>query len=109
MRILFISNDFPNPCRPNKGMFNWYLLRALAAEHSVRVISAVHWTDAWASRKSRQALRACRSEVRCGIPIRYDVYYYTPKILRSAYGWFMWQSLRRAVEQELDQNPPDAV
>jgi glycosyltransferase involved in cell wall biosynthesis len=91
-------------------MFNWYLARALAAQgHDVRVIAAVHWTDAWRSRQSRRALRACRSEVREGLPVRYATYYYPPKVLRNQYGWCMWRSVRRAVFASLDEGRPDVV
>src|SRR3954447_4607870 len=109
MRVLFITNDFPNPCRPNKGMFNDYLARALAESNDVRVIAAVHWTDAWRSREARGALRACRAERRGGVSVRYPTYYYPPKVLRNHYGWCMWQSVRRAVEDCLAHDRPDVI
>src|SRR5579884_1013960 len=37
MDILFLSTEFPTPGRPTKGLFNSYLLRALAPDHRVRV------------------------------------------------------------------------
>ena len=39
MRILVITNLYPNPYQPQRATFNREQIRALAREHSVRVIA----------------------------------------------------------------------
>ena len=45
LNILFITNVFPNPIEPTKGIFNLHLARGLAQRHQVRVIAPISWRD----------------------------------------------------------------
>src|SRR5262245_28636947 len=102
MRLLFIANDFPNPLDPTKGVFNALLARELARQHEIRVIAPILWTDEWlAKRKGDGRLGADRRVVRDGMEIYHPRYYYTPKVLRSQYGWFYWHSIRGTVNRVL--------
>jgi teichuronic acid biosynthesis glycosyltransferase TuaC len=113
MRVLFIANDFPNPGRPAKGVFNLNLVRALASRHQVKVISPVAWTE------PVRAIAAGAAEVWNfdrdlvggvdGVEVRYPRYYYPPGVLRSYHGWCYWQSVRGTVESLSQAAPPDLV
>jgi glycosyltransferase involved in cell wall biosynthesis len=110
MRLLFIANDFPNPYKPHKGMFNLHLVRALAKNHDVGVISPVPWVD------DLQAIRNGAAESGHfqrddldGIDVRYPRYYYPPGVLRNQYGWFYWQSVHGTVARMMKAHRPDAV
>jgi glycosyltransferase involved in cell wall biosynthesis len=110
MRLLFIANDFPNPYKPHKGVFNLNLVRALAKQHHVSVVSPVPWVD------DLQAIRNGAAEAGHfqrddldGIDVRYPRYYYPPGVLRNQYGWFYWQSVHGTVARMMKEHRPDAV
>ena len=47
MRILFLSNIFPNALNPTGGAFNLSLTTALAQRDEVHVIAPVAWPTAY--------------------------------------------------------------
>jgi glycosyltransferase involved in cell wall biosynthesis/peptidoglycan/xylan/chitin deacetylase (PgdA/CDA1 family) len=108
MRLLLITNVFPNPDQPNKGVFNLQLARALARGHEFRVISPISWVDEWRSR-GNGTLGPERCQVVDGIEVHYPRYVYPPGLLRERYGWFFWRSLRNSVRRLLLTYQPDAV
>lgn len=110
MKILFLSNDFPHPDQRTRGMFNCNLLKAMAREHEIRVISPRSWVHG-SSRRARALLRRHPAATMCieGIPVQYPRYYYTPKILRTWYGLFMWESVRGTVCRLATTWVPDIV
>jgi glycosyltransferase involved in cell wall biosynthesis len=110
MKLLFLSNVFPNPWQPTKGTFNLELLRALARRHEVRVVAPVSWVEEWQGRRKGGARPgAGRRAVVGGIETHYPRFYYPPKVLRSLYGEFFWYSVRPTVRRLLDESRPDAV
>jgi teichuronic acid biosynthesis glycosyltransferase TuaC len=108
MRLLLLTNAYPNPFQPTRGVFNRELTRALVQQHKVHVVSPISWIEEWQAR-SKGALGTDRRAVVDGIQVDYPRYYYTPKILRGQYGWFMWQSVRRRVSRVLEEFQPEAV
>jgi teichuronic acid biosynthesis glycosyltransferase TuaC len=110
MNILFLSNVYPNPFQPGKGIFNHYLARALAAQHKVRVITPVSWLDELrAKRQGSWSIPSQRVTIEDGISIYYPRYYYPPGFLRSWYGWFYWRSVCAVVRRVMDHDPPDVI
>ncbi len=109
MRLLFISNVFPNPLQPTRGVFNLDMVRALAREHDVRVVSPIAWTDEWRARRRGVSLPAARRSVLHGIEVEYPRSYYTPGGLRTQYGRFLWLSTRAAITRHLESFAPEAV
>jgi teichuronic acid biosynthesis glycosyltransferase TuaC len=111
MRLLFIANVFPNPLKPTKGTFNLHLTRAMTRTgHDLRIVSPVPWTDEWqAMRAGNVRLPADRHAQVDGMSVSYPRYYYTPKILRSMYGWFYEHSIRSTVRELMSGWRPDAV
>jgi glycosyltransferase involved in cell wall biosynthesis len=110
MRILFLTNVFPNPYQPTRGTFNLEMIKALAQEQEVRVVSPIPWVDEWRARRSGQpALGPPRCAEVAGVEVIYPRFYYPPKILRNLYGWFLWRSVRGPVQRLLDRFVPDAV
>jgi glycosyltransferase involved in cell wall biosynthesis/peptidoglycan/xylan/chitin deacetylase (PgdA/CDA1 family) len=110
MRLLFLTNIYPTPVDPAKGIFNHRLTTALSRHHEVRVVAPVSWVEEWERR--RQGLlpfhlgRASRMD---GIEVSHPRYYYPPKVLRNLYGWFYWHSVRSTVLPILKDEKPDAV
>src|SRR5262245_15224500 len=110
MRVLFVSNVFPNPYQPTKGSFNLALVRALARDHEVRVVSPVSWVDECAARwKQGKHLGADRRVEHSGIEVHYPRYYYPPKILRGQYGRFLWHSVARTLRRLIRHSRPEVV
>src|SRR5690242_7259900 len=103
MRILLLTREFPLPAQPTRGTFNLEMAKALAADHELRVICPV----AWLERGSRGS--GARHALVHGIPVEYPTYYYTPRMLRSHYGTFMWTSVRATVEHVVSTFRPDAI
>lgn len=112
MHILFISNVFPNPYQPTKGVFNREMVRALARDHTIDVVAPISWVDEWHGGRRAQSrfLGADRRDrVQDGVEVSYPRYYYPPKVLRQRYGWFFWRSVRREVRRLVDARRPQAV
>jgi teichuronic acid biosynthesis glycosyltransferase TuaC len=110
MRLLLITNDFPNPYQPTKAVFNLQLARALAQKHEIRVISPIAWTDELGAKRARRCLLPrSRQVVLDGVAVAHPTYYFPPKLFRSHYGWFFWLSLRRTMRRLLTSYRPDVV
>jgi glycosyltransferase involved in cell wall biosynthesis len=110
MRILFFSNEFPNPLVPTHATFNLALMSAVAARHPVRVVAPIPFT--WELRCAltvRKKIRQRRVTLAPGLDVEYPRYYFTPRILRSYYDLFMRWSVGRQLERALGEFQPDAV
>ena len=55
MRLLALTNLYPNPYQPHRATFNRQQIRALAAQHEVRVIAPILWTDELRERRRQGA------------------------------------------------------
>ena len=110
MRLLLITNVFPRPNQPNKGVFNLDMVRALARDHDIHVVSPISWVDEGRERwKGKGAMASERRAVIDGIEIRYPRFFYPPKVLRAHYGRFLWLSTRGTIRRMLKAHPPDVV
>ena len=110
MRILFLTNEFPNPCEPTKAVFNQGLVRALAREHDVRVVAPISWVSEWrGGRAIRETLGRERRLVLDGVEVHHPRYVYPPKLLRGSYHRFYWRSVRQTVWRVLDEGLPDVI
>ena len=107
VKLLLVTTVFPSPLQPQRGAFNFEMVRALRPSHEVRVIAPVAWPLAlrarWQDRKWDEARDAD------GIDIRHPVYFYTPRALRTQYGSFFKWSIRAAVDDILQGFEPDVV
>ena len=101
MRVLFLTTVFPNPAQPTRGTFNRALMDAMAATDEVRVVAPISWREG--IRRKAAAVMSDDGSV------SHPVYYYPPGILRAAYGWFLWQSVRRAVARVVESFRPEAI
>jgi hypothetical protein len=64
MRILTLTNLYPNPFQPHRATFNRNQLRILGERHPVRVIAPIAWTDELKARRQGQpALPAGRRRI----------------------------------------------
>jgi glycosyltransferase involved in cell wall biosynthesis len=110
MRILTLTNLYPNPLQPHFAPFNRNGLRGLAKQHPVRVIAPILWTDELAARcRGGAALPPGRRHILDGIPVEHPRYLYTPWLFRGSYGRFFRWSVRRAFHQAVQEFRPDVV
>lgn len=110
MRILALTNLYPNPYQPHRAPYNRHQFRMLGELHDVHVIAPIAWTDEWAARrKSHLPLPASRRRVHEGLTVDHPRYWYTPKILRRYYGQFFLASVRRTFERAVREFEPDIV
>jgi glycosyltransferase involved in cell wall biosynthesis len=110
VKILVLTNLFPNPLQPHLAPWNRAQLRPIAARHELRVIAPVLWIEEWkAWRKGRQPMPADRRSICDEIPIEHPRYYYPPKVMRSAYGEFFRHSVASAFQRAMHEARPDVV
>ncbi len=109
MRLLFLSNEFPNLCEPTKATFNYDLLAALAREHEVTAISPISWWDELRTRCTQPFRCWPRTRHLGRLVVHHPRFYYTPGRLRHLYGTFLWWSLRATVSQVLRGPRPDCI
>jgi glycosyltransferase involved in cell wall biosynthesis len=110
MRILALTNLYPNPYQPNRATFNRQQFAALAQSHAVRVIAPISWTDEWsARRRSQTRITIDRHRIRDGMVIDHPRYLFTPKILRGAYGRFVVRSVQSCFDAAVREFQPDVV
>lgn len=108
MNLLFISNVYPTPVQPGKGVFNRRMVESLRVNgHRVGVVCPIAWTDAL--RKKRAPTVAAASAPGEDEFHKFPTYYFTPRSFRSMYGAFMWHSVKGAVRALSEQLQPDAV
>jgi glycosyltransferase involved in cell wall biosynthesis len=110
MRILTLTNLYPNPFQPHRATFNRNQLRILGERHPVRVIAPIAWTDELKARRQGQpALPAGRRRIFDGLEVEHPRYLFAPKILRKTYGRSYLASVRAAFARAVDAFQPDLV
>lgn len=97
MRVLALTNLYPNPLQPHRAPFNRHQFRLLNERCPVRVIVPIAWTD-----RLRRG-RCPRRTTLDGLTIEHPLYWFPPKISRGSYGeWFrlsVRSTFRRAVRE----------
>ena len=110
MKILAITNLYPNPQQPHRAPFNRHQFRMLAELHPLRVIAPIAWTDEWAARRRGLApLPRDRRVINEGLAVDHPRYWYTPKILRQWYGDFYLASVRPMFRRVVAEFQPDIL
>jgi len=107
MRILLVTDNFPNPMQPAIGTFNLQMARALARTNDLAVIAYVSWLQEWRMRRAGARLERRRAEDR--IEIHHPRYLYPPGVLRTLYPWFLWRSVAATAREVLRRFAPDVV
>jgi glycosyltransferase involved in cell wall biosynthesis len=111
MRVLAITNLYPNPWQPQRATFNRLQLRVLSKEHcAVRVIAPIAWSDELRARRSgKPALPAGRRVELDGMTIDHPRMFYTPGVLRGWYGHFFRRSVRGTFRRVVKEFAPTIV
>lgn len=110
MRILAITNLYPNPLQPHRGVFNRQQFRALAQRHEVRVIAPIAWTDERTARKKAgdASIPENRTVNFDGLEVHHPRYWFPPRIARSTYARCFLRSIQDAYAR-MDGFTPDVI
>jgi glycosyltransferase involved in cell wall biosynthesis len=110
MRILAITNLYPNPYQPHRATFKRHQLRILGTRVPVEVIAPIAWMDELQARRSGKGpLPSDRKVNLDGLTVFHPRYYYTPRIARRLYGRFFQQSIAPTFYREVESFRPDIV
>lgn len=112
MKILFLSNVFPNSLHPGKGTFNCSMVQALSELHPTHVVSPVSWLDEFSHHiKKKPSLNRewLPFESPNRLSVEYPRFYYPPKILHSHHGQFLHWSIKKSLHQAISQFQPDII
>src|SRR5690606_18023949 len=109
MKILALTNLYPNPLQPHRAAFNRHRFRFLAGLHEVRLIAPSGWRDERSVPGTGGAIARDRRTVSDGIPVEHPRYWYTPGVLRGLYGRFFRESVRRSFDRHVREFAPDMV
>jgi glycosyltransferase involved in cell wall biosynthesis len=110
MRVLGLTNLYPNPMQPHRAPFNRHLFRLLAERHAVRLIAPVAWTDELsARRRGADPLPPERRVTTDGLTVEHPRYYFPPRLMRGWYGHCYQASVRGAFRRAVAGFRPDVV
>jgi glycosyltransferase involved in cell wall biosynthesis len=110
VRVLTLTNLYPNPHQPTRGTFNRRYLSVLARRHEVQVIAPIAWVDELRARRAgKPKLPADRRVVHDGIIVDHPRYFYPPKVFRGSYGRCYELSVARIFDRVVDELSPDLV
>ena len=97
MRIAFFSLSYPTPWQPAAAAFNRTMVRSLAANHDVRVVAPVPWTQRLGRRPRRDD----------GPAVEHPLYLYPPRLLPHRLDAFLWMSCRSVLRRLAREFAPD--
>jgi glycosyltransferase involved in cell wall biosynthesis len=98
MKVLVVTNLFPNCKEPTRGMYNAQLLCELAALCEIKVVAPVPFAFPLKFRKDWYSFSQVLAKETAGeIEVYHPRYFVTPKLGRSLYGYFFFLSLDRFV------------
>ncbi len=112
MRILTITNLYPNPYQPLRAPFNRQQFRHLAMTpgHAVRVIAPIFWNaELKAQWRGSAPLPPGRTLTLDGLTVDHPAYVYPPGVLRNTHGRFFEWSVRDTFERAVEEFRPDVV
>jgi len=100
MKLLIITNLFPNSVEPTRGLFNFQQVRGLAKLCDVTVVAPVPWAP---------AIRLPREERVEGIRVFHPRYLVVPVLSRPLNALSLFLGLRGLVRRLVRQSRPDAI
>lgn len=110
MRILAMTNLYPNPYQPHRAPYNRHQFRILAQRHSVQVIAPIAWTDEIRARRNgAPPLPPDRAVTLDGSPVTHPRYLFPPKLARGWYGHCYQASVGRTFRRILQEFQPDLL
>jgi glycosyltransferase involved in cell wall biosynthesis len=91
MKVLFVSNLFPNANEPARGVFNLHQIRHLAALCDVRVVAPIAWLPFRAPFPAAEQID--------GLRVEHPKQFYLPKIGRPLNAWLYARSVAPSLQR----------
>jgi glycosyltransferase involved in cell wall biosynthesis len=105
MRVVAITNLFPNARQPNRGVFNFQQFAALSLHCDLRVVAPLPWQP-WSHGLARPVPF---EEAFGGIQVTHPFHIYVPWLGRVANGALMAASLQREVMRVIEEHRPEVL
>lgn len=110
MRVLAMTNLYPNPFQPHRATFNRHQFRILNERHPVHVIAPIAWTDELTARRAgKPPLPAGRRVTHDGLTVDHPRYLFPPKVGRRWYGHCYRASVGKTFRRAVEEFRPDVV
>jgi glycosyltransferase involved in cell wall biosynthesis len=110
MRILAVTNLYPNPFQPNRATFNRTRIRLLSLRFPVRVIAPIDWLDELKARIGGQPALARQRQVGLdGLTVDHPRYLFPRMTARRWYGHFYRSSIRSSFAAAVREFAPTLV
>ncbi len=107
MKVLAVTNLFPNAAEPGRATFNRQHFSHLSELVDLELIAPVAWTSAAATLASdRRALKPQPGKIRRA---EHPRFFYPPKVMRGSYHHFYRWSIRRSFSRCVAGFRPDVV
>ena len=107
MKVLFVSNLFPNRYEPARGIFNLRQMRHLAQLCEARVLAPYNWFFIKGRFAPPQPLP--ETETIAGLPVHHSRSFYLPKIGRTLNPWLYAKSAIGPIRRIREQFPFDII
>ena len=108
MKVLFLSNLYPNPQEPTRATFNKQKIAHLRKLCDVVVVAPVSWFP-FKELFSKHHKDIPAREVVDGLEIHHPRVFYTPKCFRSLHGLFYYLSVRPLISEIHKTFPFDVI
>ena len=108
MKVVCVTNIFPDASRPGRAPYTRLQLVHLAAMHELRVIVPIAWPH-FAALALRGVRPAPTEDCRDVMTVHYPCYFFTPKVLRRYYGAFYRWSIEGLYRRLVRADRPDVV
>ncbi|CAN5155279.1 glycosyltransferase family 4 protein [soil metagenome] len=106
MRILAVTNLYPNPQQPQRAPYNRHQFRLLGERNPLHVIAPIAWTD---ERSFPTPIPELRRVTLDNITVDHPRYYFPPRFGRRFYGHSYRRSIRKTFERAVAEFKPDIV
>ncbi|MBN1883926.1 MAG: glycosyltransferase [Candidatus Krumholzibacteriota bacterium] len=108
MKVLCVTNLFPDASRPGLAPFNRQQFLHLAASHELAVVSPVPWPHRLRFALAGRAPRPT-AETAASMSVVYPTYWYAPKAMRRFYGRWYERAIAGPFRQIAASLRPDIV
>jgi len=109
MKVLIITNLFPNNMQPGKGIFNKHQFKALQKFCDIRIVSPLAWFPLMPKKTQSFIKRIVDEETIDGINVVHPRYFMVSKIGRYIHGYLYYWGIKKSVERIRKEFSFDAV
>lgn len=106
MKVLAVTNLFPNAKEPGRGIFNKQQFVELATLCELKVVAPLPWSPVFVDRVYKDVPQ---EEIIEGISVYHPRYVVTPKVGRRFYGLFFYLGIKKLLRQILQSFDADVI